>query len=113
MLDLSLGRVPHSVYWDTTNSNLLVCETSKGTLEKSTRKIYQPSKKESKNKASLARLIVTLFSSQDHGLIVQDFFQPDPNLYSGMRQLSDNFFEKKKCLYIQLKHLLFNLYIKL
>lgn len=69
------GYVPKTVFWDSTEPKLFVCETKKMTIEKKNSMF----KSESNSRTDNTALVVTMFSTLDFGIIVQDHFFTDKN----------------------------------
>ncbi|XP_066914160.1 intraflagellar transport protein 140 homolog isoform X1 [Clytia hemisphaerica] len=84
------GYVPSDIHWDSDEAKLLVCEAIKSSLDKpSSNERNKPGGGFSRKVSNLktkepepTNIIVTMFSTPDHGLIVQDHFNKQKADYS-------------------------------
>jgi len=77
------GFSPKSIFWDSNDPKLLVCEAVKVASDKTGKKIQFGNKPtEATYSTDDSLVVVTMFSTPDHGLIVQDHFHPEQSVYS-------------------------------
>ncbi|XP_065658918.1 intraflagellar transport protein 140 homolog [Hydra vulgaris] len=92
LTDAIKGYVPKSVFWDSIEPKLLVCETVRMSS------INQEETSIEKDLYDNNSLIVTMFSCPKYGLVVQDHFKIDPS-YTGLLGIDTPF-----CYFIQSGH---------